>query len=299
MGPIFPQLPSMPDVPRGLAMPYARITPRATRLALMTLLTGVVLLFASASLSHAATKGRTTAAKPTIVLVHGAWADGSSWDGVVALLQQRGYIVDVPPNPLRGLPSDSAYLASYLKTVTGPIILAGHSYGGAVITDAAFGNRAVKALVYIDAYIPAQGETVLQLTSAKPGSTLTNPTKAFNFVPFTGTAGPDIDLYLKPSVFRADFAADLSVRQDALLAATQRPLAFSALQEPSGPPAWKTIPSYALIGRQDKVIPPAEQVLMAARAHARAVEIKGSHLALISHPTAVAKLIERAAAANR
>jgi pimeloyl-ACP methyl ester carboxylesterase len=280
-------------------MPYPRITPRAIRLALMPLLTGAVLLFASASLSHAATKSRAAAAKPTVVLVHGAWADGSSWDGVVALLQHRGYTVDVPPNPLRGLAGDSAYLASYLKTVTGPIILAGHSYGGMVITNAATDDPAVKALVYVDAYMPAQGETILELTGARPGSTLADPTKVFNFVPFTGTAGPDTDLYLKPSVYHADFGADLSARQDAILAATQRPLAASALQEPSGPPAWATIRSYALIGKQDMVLPPAEQLNMAARAHATVVKINGSHLTLISHPHAVAKLIERAATATR
>jgi pimeloyl-ACP methyl ester carboxylesterase len=280
-------------------MPNLKFTPRAVRPALLTLLTGLVLLLSSASLAQASAKGRATAVKPTVVLVHGAWADGSSWNGVVARLQQQGYTVDVPPNPLRDLASDSAYLASYLRTVTGPIILAGHSYGGMVITNAATGNPAVKALIYIDAYMPAQGETVLQLTSARPGSTLTDPTKVFNFVPFTGTAGPDTDLYLKPSVYRADFGADLSVRQDAILAATQRPLAASALQEPSGPPAWKTIRSYALIGRQDMVLPPAEQVFMAARAHATVVKINGSHLTLISHPQAVATLIERAATATR
>jgi pimeloyl-ACP methyl ester carboxylesterase len=234
-----------------------------------------------------------------VVLVHGAWADGSSWDGVVGRLQRDGYTVDVPSNPLRGVASDSAYLASYLKTVTGPIILAGHSYGGMVITNAATGNPAVKALVYIDAFIPAQGETLLQLAGAKPGSTLADPTKAFNFVPFTGPAGADTDLYVKPSVYRADFGADLSVQQDAILAATQEPLAASALQEPSGPPAWKTIRSFALIGTQDMVLPPAEQVFMAARAHATVVKIKASHLGLISHPDTVARLIERAAVATR
>lgn len=280
-------------------MPNLKIIPRSIRPALLTLLTGVVLLLSSHSVAQASAKDPAAAAKPTVVLVHGAWADGSSWNGVAALLQQHGYTVDVPPNPLRGLTGDSAYLASYLKTVTGPIILAGHSYGGMVITNAATGNPAVKALVYIDAYMPAQGETVLQLTSGRPGSTLTKPTKVFNFVPFAGTAGPDTDLYLKPSVYRADFGADLSVRQDAILAATQRPLAASALQEPSGPPAWKTIRSYALIGRQDMVLPPAEQVFMAARAHATVVKINGSHLALISHPQAVAKLIERVTTATR
>jgi pimeloyl-ACP methyl ester carboxylesterase len=280
-------------------MTYPKITVRAVRPALLTFLSAVVLLLSFGSFAQASAKSRSTAAKPTVVLVHGAWADGSSWDGVVGRLQRDGYTVDVPSNPLRGVASDSAYLASYLKTVTGPIILAGHSYGGMVITNAATGNPAVKALVYIDAFIPAQGETLLQLAGAKPGSTLADPTKAFNFVPFTGPAGADTDLYVKPSVYRADFGADLSVQQDAILAATQEPLAASALQQPSGPPAWKTIRSFALIGTQDMVLPPAEQVFMAARAHATVVKIKASHLGLISHPDTVARLIERAAITTR
>ncbi len=279
-------------------MTYRKITMRAVRPALVTFLSAVVLLLASGSFTQASAKSRTPAAKPTVVLVHGAWANGSSWDGVVARLQRDGYTVDVPSNPLRGVASDSAYLASYLKTVPGPIILAGHSYGGMVITNAATGNPAVKALVYIDAFIPAQGETLLQLAGAKPGSTLADPTTAFNFVPFTGAAGADTDLYVKPSVYRQDFGADLSVQQDAILAATQEPLAASALQETSGPPAWKTIRSFALIGTQDMVLPPAEQVFMAARAHATVVKIKASHLGLISHPDTVARLIERAAVAT-
>jgi pimeloyl-ACP methyl ester carboxylesterase len=279
-------------------MTYRKITVRTVHPALLTFLSAVVLLLSFGSVAQASAKSRTAAAKPTVVLVHGAWADGSSWDGVVARLQRDGYTVDVPSNPLRSVASDSAYLASYLKTVTGPIILAGHSYGGMVITNAATGNPAVKALVYIDAFIPAQGETLLQLAGAKPGSTLADPTTAFNFVPFTGAAGADTDLYVKPSVYRADFGADLSVQKDAILAATQEPLAASALQEPSGPPAWKTIRSFALIGTQDMVLPPAEQAFMAARAHATVVKIKASHLGLISHPNTVARLIERAAVAT-
>jgi pimeloyl-ACP methyl ester carboxylesterase len=274
-------------------MTYRKIPVRAVRPALLTFLSAVVLLLSFGSVAQASAKSRTAAAKPTVVLVHGAWADGSSWDGVVARLQRDGYTVDVPANPLRGVASDSAYLASYLKTVTGPIILAGHSYGGMVITNAATENPAVKALVYIDAFIPAQGETLLQLAGAQPGSTLADPNTAFNFVPFSGATGADTDLYVKPSVYRADFGADLSVQQDAILAATQEPL-----QEPSGPPAWKTIRSFALIGTQDMVLPPAEQVFMAARARATVVKIKASHLGLISHPDAVTRLIERAAVAT-
>jgi pimeloyl-ACP methyl ester carboxylesterase len=280
-------------------MPHGTLVQRFVRPALLTFLTGVVLLLASGSFAQASAKTRTAAAKPTVVLVHGAWADGSSWNGEVARLQRDGYTVDVPPNPLRGLTSDSSYLASYLATVTGPIILVGHSYGGAVITNAATGNANVKALVYVDAYIPAQGDTILALTGAMPGSTLADPAAAFNFVPFTDAAGADTDLVVKPTVFRADFGADLSVRQDAILASTQEPLAASALQQPSGVPAWTTIPSYSIYGTQDMVIPPAEQAAMATRAHAKVVTVPGgSHLTLISHPGAVTRVIERAAVKN-
>ena len=181
-------------------MPHSTIIQRAVRPALLTLLTGVVLLFSSGSFARARTRSRAPKTQPTIVLVHGAWANGSSWNGVIRRLQREGYNVDAPPNPLRGLTSDSTYLASFLKTVTGPIILVGHSYGGAVITNAATGNPNVKALVYVDGFIPAQGDTVLGLAGAMPGSTLADPDTAFNFVPFTDAAGSDTDLFVKPSV---------------------------------------------------------------------------------------------------
>jgi len=276
--------------------PRGTLTTRTRAMIVSAILTALLL---GTTAANAAAPKKPPAALPTVVLVHGAWADSSSWSGVVTRLQQAGYTVDVPPNPLLGLSFDSDYLASYLKTVSGPIILVGHSYGGAVITDAATGDAQVKALVYVDAYMPAQGETILQLTAAKPGSTLTNVAATFNTVPFTGLAGPDVDLFVKTSVYHADFAADLSVRDSAVLAAEQRPLAASVLQEPSGPPAWTSIRSYALIGMADRVLPPAEQEAMATRAHATVVKVKGgSHLTLISHPAAVSNLIERAARAS-
>jgi pimeloyl-ACP methyl ester carboxylesterase len=147
----------------------------------------------------------TRRAKPTVVLVPGAWADGSSWDGVVADLQHDGYTVDVPPNPLEGVASDSAYLASYLATITGPIVLVGQSYGGFVITNAATGNTNIKALVYVDAFIPAQGETLNQLTDQFPGSQVAQA--ALNFVPEPGGV---TDVYIKPADFRAILANDLA-----------------------------------------------------------------------------------------
>jgi pimeloyl-ACP methyl ester carboxylesterase len=231
-----------------------------------------------------------SAAKPTIVLEHGAWADGSSWSGVVTRLQRDGYTVDVPPNPLRGPASDSAYLASYLATVPGPVVLVGHSYGGFVTTNAATGDKNVKALVYVDAYIPAQGDTLNSLTAQFPGSQITQA--ALNFVPSPGGV-PDV--YIKPALFRGILANDLPASQAAELAATQRPIAASALAEVSGPPAWATIPSWDVIGTADHAIPPAAQEFMAARAHATVTKVDASHLSMISHPDTVANVIEAAA----
>ena len=228
--------------------------------------------------------------KPTIVLEHGAWADGSSWRGVVTRLQKDGYTVDVPPNPLRGLASDSAYLASYLATMPGPIVLVGHSYGGFVTPNAATGNTNVKALVYVDAYIPAQGETLGGLTAQFPGSQI-SPT-ALNFVP---SAGGVVDAYIKPALFHTILANDLPAKQAAELAATQRPIAGSALTDLSGPPAWTSIPSWAVIGTEDHAIPLAAQEFMAHRAHATVTEINASHLSLISQPGQVESVIEQAA----
>jgi pimeloyl-ACP methyl ester carboxylesterase len=231
-----------------------------------------------------------SAAKPTIVLEHGAWADGSSWSGVVTRLQRDGYTVDVPPNPLRGPASDSAYLASYLATVPGPVVLVGHSYGGFVTTNAATGDKNVKALVYVDAYIPAQGDTLNSLTAQFPGSQITQA--ALNFVPSPGGV---TDVYIKPALFRGILANDLPASQAAELAATQRPIAASALAEVSGPPAWATIPSWDVIGTADHAIPPAAQEFMAARAHATVTKVDASHLSMISHPDTVANVIEAAA----
>jgi pimeloyl-ACP methyl ester carboxylesterase len=276
---------------------------RRTRALLATVValgaTAVVTAQAPASAATAATAATATTAKPTVVLVHGAWADGSSWNGVTARLQRAGYTVEVPPNPLRGLASDAQSLSAYLTTIAGPIVLAGHSYGGAVITDAATGNAAVRALVYVDAYIPDEGETLLALTAAKPGSAFADPAKAFDLLPYPGGPDGDVDLYIKPSVFRADFAADVPAATARIMAATQRPLAASVLQQPSSAPAWKTIPSFAVIGTEDRVIPPAEQAVMAQRAHASITRVAASHVALVSRPGTVAGVIERAAQTGR
>ncbi len=250
---------------------------------------------AASTSSHSDAMGNhsQSAVKPTIVLEHGAWADGSSWSGVVTRLQKDGYTVDVPPNPLRGPDSDSAYLASYLATVTGPVVVVGHSYGGFVITNAATGDKNVKALVYVDAYIPAQGDTLNSLTAQFPGSQITPA--ALNFV---SSPGGVTDVYIKPSLFRSILANDLPASQAAELAATQRPIAASALTEVSGPPAWTSIRSWDVIGTADHAIPPAAQEYMAARAHATVTKINASHLSLISHPAEVTNVIEEAARAT-
>jgi pimeloyl-ACP methyl ester carboxylesterase len=236
--------------------------------------------------------------KPTIILEHGAWADASSWSGVIERLQNRGFTVLAPPNPLRSGALDSAYLAQFLRTISGPIVLVGHSYGGFVVTNAATGNPAVKALVYVDAFIPDAGENLLQHTA---GSCLGgDPAKTFNIVPSAGA----VDLYVKnipdppfPGLTEC-FANGLSPEAAALVGAVQRPISANALLEPSGPPAWRTIPSWSLIGTADRVILPAEQQAMSQRARAHIVTTDAGHLSLVSRPEAVTDLIVAAAAAS-
>jgi pimeloyl-ACP methyl ester carboxylesterase len=278
------------------------------RIVLFAVVLAVAGLLVSASQivpAGAATATATSAGgpKPTIVLEHGAWADGSSWAGVIGLLQADGYPVYAPPNPLRGLGNDSATLSDFLKTLSGPVILVGHSYGGMVITNAATGDPDVKALVYVNAFIPAQGETAFGLTAARPGSCV-GSANAFLAVPYPGAPAGDFDTYLKtgPDLpypgFAQCFANGLSASRAAMLAATQRPIAFSAGSAPSGVPGWQTIPSWSLIGTADHVIPPAEQLFMSQRAHARITEINAGHLSLISRPGAVTRVIIAAAQAT-
>ena len=263
---------------------------RKARFALIGLALGGLVAIPSTVAAASTSNQSDLTGKPTIVLEHGAWADGSSWSGVVTRLQKDGYTVDVPPNPLRGLASDSAYLASYLATVPGPIVLVGHSYGGFVTTNAATGDKNVKALVYVDAYIPAQGDTLNSLTSQFQGSQIAPA--ALNFVPSPGGV---TDVYIKPALFRSILANDLPASQAAELAATQRPIAASTLTDVSGPPAWTSIPSWAVIGTADHAIPPAAQEFMDTRAHATVTKINASHLSLISQPGEVTNVIEEAA----
>jgi pimeloyl-ACP methyl ester carboxylesterase len=258
---------------------------------------------AAPAAGHAPASHATASAKPVIVLEHGAWADASSWDRVIARLAGAGYTVYAPPNPLRGLPSGSAYLHDFLTknpALAGrKIVLVGHSYGGAVITNAAVGDVAVNALVYVDAFIPAKGQTVAGLLGKVPGSCIGgNPASTFRPVPYPGAPKGAADLYLQPQLFPGCFASGLSAAQAAQLAATQRPLWSAAVTQPSGTPAWAKVPSWAVVGTGDKVIPPAELLAMANRAHAHVAKVKAGHLSLISAPDAVARMIIHAATAS-
>jgi pimeloyl-ACP methyl ester carboxylesterase len=269
------------------------------RIRLLSVLAAMVALASiltfGAGRSRAAPLGPTQA-KPTIVLVHGAWASSASWNGVIGRLEAQGYTVDAPPNPLHSLMGDAETIADYLKTIQGPIVLVGHSYGGMVVTNAAYGNPNVKALVYVDAFAPANGESTLQLDTSRPGSALAAPPATiFNFVPFPGAAKGDAELYVKTAAFVKYFANDLSPKQAALAAATQSPAVFSALNQKSGPPAWKSIPSWYVLGTIDRIIPPAEQLFMAQRMHAHITRIHAGHISMVSHPGAVSRVILSAA----
>jgi pimeloyl-ACP methyl ester carboxylesterase len=250
-----------------------------------------LLLALALSPSAAAAPAGASTVKPTVVLVHGAFADASGFNDVIANLQRRGYPVYAPANPLRGLAGDSAYIRSVLATITGPIVLVGHSYGGAVITNAATGNPHVTALVYVAAYALDQGESVGAANDLGGGTT--ELTKHLVLRAFPGSPYPDG--YIDPAFFHDIFAADLPTKQTKVMAAAQRPAALSALAEPSETPAWRTTPSWYLVARQDHAIPPQAERAMAARAHAYTVEIDSSHVAMTSHPTAVTDLILTAA----
>ncbi|MFF9073440.1 alpha/beta fold hydrolase [Streptomyces sp. NPDC014735] len=245
------------------------------------------------STAPVAANGDANAAKPTVVLVHGAFADSSSWNGVIERLQRRGYTVMAPANPLRGLYSDSAYTASVLKTIKGPIVLAGHSYGGAVISTAAAGNPQVKSLIYINALMPDVGESGMSLSARFPSALGT----ATNSVPYRTADTAGTDLYLKRDKVHPVFANCLSESRANLLGVTQRPAATTAFSETAKVAAWKEIPSWALVGRQDMTINPQQERFEAERAHSHTQEIDSCHVSLIARPDAVAGLILQGATA--
>lgn len=234
-----------------------------------------------------------TSSKPTIVLVHGAFADSSSWDKVSEKLVQAGYIVIGAANPLRGVASDGAYIGSIVKSIDGPIVLVGHSYGGNVISAAAADNSNVRSLVYVAGLAPDIGESAASISTQFPGSTL-GPTLS----PAVGLLDGGKDLYIKQSKFPDQFAADVPLKIAKLMAINQRPITEAALNEPARVAAWKSIPSFFVYGSLDKNITPAAHAFMAKRAKSRqTMEVKGaSHVVMISHPDVVAKLIEEASA---
>ncbi|MFC8448204.1 alpha/beta fold hydrolase [Kitasatospora sp. NPDC057223] len=259
------------------------------------LVLGSVALGGPADASTSSVAG--TRGNPTIVLEHGAFADGSSWSGVITRLRAAGYPVVAPADPLRGPAADAAVLRSVLDNIKGPKVLVGHSYGGSVISAAGANDPQVKALVYVAAFLPAPGETALELTGKFSGSTLPdalNPV-TYSLPDGTGTT----DLYIQTDKFRHQFAADVPAAQAALMAATQRPIAQSALQEKATTAAWQEKPSWDVVTTQDLNIPAAAQLFMARRAHSHITEVAASHSVAVSHPALVAQVIEKAANATR
>jgi pimeloyl-ACP methyl ester carboxylesterase len=258
---------------------------------LLASLIAIVLAAASAmapSFARAASGGT----KPTVVLVHGAFAESSSWNNVSSRLLAKGYPVVAVANPLRSVKGDAAYVADILDSIHGPVILVGHSYGGNVISVAATGKNNVKALVYVAGFAAEVGESAATLSGKFPGSSLA-PTLA----PAVTLSDGSKDLYIQQDKYHAQFAADVPLAEARLMATTQRPITEAALAEPAASAAWKSIPSWFVYGSKDKNIPAAVHAFMAKRAGAkRVVAVEGaSHVVMISHPDALLRLIDAAA----
>jgi pimeloyl-ACP methyl ester carboxylesterase len=238
-----------------------------------------------------------TNAPLTVVLVHGAFADASSWNGVISRLQAKSVLVTAPANPLRGIAADSAYIASVFKQIEGPVLAVGHSYGGAVITNAATAAKNVVGLVYVAAFAPEEGET---LGAAEAGSkdSILNSALVPRQYP-TASGGSATEFYIDPAKARDAFAGDLADQAAALIGATQRPVAELAFSEPSGVPAWKTLPSWAVVATGDKAAGTDVVRSMAQRAGATITEVEGSHVIMISQPQVVTDVILSAVAAVR
>jgi pimeloyl-ACP methyl ester carboxylesterase len=248
---------------------------------------------ATLAVSAALLTGATEHPKPSILLVHGAFADASSWNRVIGHLEDDGYSVIAVANPLRGVRHDAQYVADIVKGVDSPVVLVGHSYGGAVISQVVAPN--VRALVYVAAFVPEAGETALGLSAKFPGSTL--GAALARPVPLAGGGN---DLYIQQARFHEQFAADVPPEQALVMAAGQRPVTEAALNEPAHAAAWKTLPSWHIYGDQDRNIPPQLMAFMAERARSRRTEaVAGaSHALMVSHPEEVARMIVRAAEAS-
>ena len=271
-------------------------TPTRRTRALAALAAAGAVLAAGAGTAAASTHrpAHQTQVKPTVVLVHGAWADSGSWDGVVRRLVHDGYPVHAFATPLVSLSGDAKALRTYLDTLPGPIVLVGHSYGGAVITDAATGDTHVKALVYVDAFAPKKGQAVITLAGAT--SAIADPA-AFSLVP-AGAPAQDTEFYVRTDVFVRSVANDLGRTRARVLAATQRPITYQALTEAAGTPAWAGIPSWYEVGTIDRIITPDSQRAMARAAHAHISTARTGHLPMVSDPGAVTATIRRAARAT-
>ena len=237
--------------------------------------------------------------KPTIVLVHGAWADGSSWNAVSTELQGQGFTVLTPPNLLHGVAGDAAYIASFLsQRTTGPVVLAGHSYGGVVITNAGAAGGDVRALVYVDGFIPDEGESTFGILGGSSSAlAVPDPTTVLDLIGYPGAPEGDVEAFLKPEVVHESFAQDLPEADRWLIAASQRPITLGANTAPTEATAWKTIPSWAVIGTEDRIIPPATLRSMAERAGSTVTEVAASHVSMVSHPKAAIDAILAAVAA--
>ncbi|CCK25243.1 hypothetical protein BN159_0864 [Streptomyces davaonensis JCM 4913] len=237
--------------------------------------------------------------RPTVVLVHGVFADASGWSAVTERLLRAGFPVIAPANPLRDLAGDSAYVRSVIDTLPGPLILVGHSYGGEVITNAGRDHANVKALVYVAAFAPDEGESALDLAKKYPGSRL-EPALIGRPYPVPGAEQPGLDGYIDPAKFHDVFAQDLPRSQTRVMATAQRPGSIGGLAGPSGVPAWRTVPSWYVVATEDRVIPPAAQRFMAERAKSKVVEAEGaSHVVMMSRPDTVVRHIEAAYRATR
>mgnify|MGYP003749037321 CR=1 FL=1 len=263
----------------------------------VTLVIGIAALIAG-SLASAEPSRKPDRNKPTIVLVHGAWADGSSWNKVTARLQATGYDVRVPPNNLRGVASDATDIANFVSTIPGPVVLVGHSYGGMVITNAATKADNVRALVYVNALIPDEGDTLVGMTH-EPSIFAQDPANVLDFVPYNGAPADAVDTYVKVSVYREAFASrGVPRREMEILAATQRPLSTQVFNEPSGAPAWANTHSWAVVGKQDRIIPIADQIAMAERAGSQITQVDAPHLTMLTNDRVVVDVIVRAARAR-
>jgi pimeloyl-ACP methyl ester carboxylesterase len=232
----------------------------------------------------------------TVALVHGAFADSSCWNGVIERLRANGTATTAIPNPLRGIEEDSAYVSSALQQIPGPVLAVGHSYGGAVVTNAATDLDNVVGLVYVAAFAPDEGETLAEVEGASTDSVLNSAIRPSLYPTAQGT---EIEFHIDPAMFHDAFASDLPPGEAAVMAETQRPISALAFSQPSGRPAWKNLPAWSVVPTGDKAVGTDVLRSMAQRAKATITETDGSHVIMLSKPQLVADVVTRAVAAVR